>query len=117
MFPNIPQRFIIRELDRANGVVSSAVDALVLINPDFSGSTSPTLSNDVINGQKVTHQAIIQEIISKPEEEVSAIEEPVISRKDWDTIDPKTRQRVLAERKKAMLLKARDAFRKSKENN
>lgn len=116
MFPDIPQRFIIRELDRANGVVSNAVDALVLLNPDFSGSTSPTLSNDnLCSKDTVTHQAIIEEINSTAQELPLPTDEPKIDRKDWESTDAKARQRVLAERKRAMLLKARDAFRKSNE--
>ncbi len=118
MFPNIPQRYIIRELDRARGVVTTAVDALVLLNPDFSNDASPNLSEDGVSvGTNVTHQAIIEEINSKPEEELVHIEEPAMTRKEWEAADAKARLRVLAERKKAMLLRARDAFRKSNENN
>jgi hypothetical protein len=119
MFPNIPQRFIIRELDRASGVLSTAVDALVLINPDFSSDASPVLSDVLKFGGKVTHQAIIQEINSKSHEHQheSPVEQPLIDRKDWENTDAKVRLSVLANCKKAMLLKAREAFRKSNENN
>lgn len=120
MFPNIPQMYIVRELDRANGVASVAVDALVLMNPDFSGGETPQVPTreSLPAGYGVTHGAILEEINNSAAQEMDTpLEEPVISRKDWDSTNAKTRQRVLAERKKLMLLRAREAFRKSSEAN
>lgn len=114
MFPNIPRAHIIRELDRANGVVSVAVDALVLMSSDYPANSSlpvsPDLGAESAKATQTTLKAIIEDLNANPEESVQEIQ---LNRKEWDSADNETRQRLLAERKKAMLLKAREAFRKS----
>lgn len=116
MFPNIPRAHIVRELDRANGTVSVAVDALLLVSSDYPANSSLPISPEVeLEGKKVaqtTHKAIIEELNAHPE---NSVEEIQMNRKQWDSADNKTRQRILAERKKSMLLKAREAFRKTNE--
>lgn len=111
MFPNIPRAYIVRELDRADGVVAVAIDRLLLLAPDFAnhreGDESVESTSPVIQSTSTTHYNILKSL-----KEGETVMEPseTLTKKNWDSIDSKTRQRILTDKKKEMLLKAREAF-------
>lgn len=107
MFPNIPKPYIVRELDRADGNVSVAIDKLVLISPDFSDSpmtSSNSLASPLIKNPKFAMRAHKSD--ARDDEKV------ILTRKNWDSVDSETRQRVLLNKKMEMFMKARDSFTK-----
>lgn len=112
MFPNIPRSYIVRELDRADGVVSTAIDQLLLLAPDFANSRGEDESlestSPVIQSTSNTHYNILKSL--KEDEKVTETPSETLTKKNWDSSDSKTRQRILMEKKKEMLLKAREAF-------
>ena len=120
MFPNIPRAYIVRELDRADGVISAAIDRLILMAPDFmngndddsSLDTSPVARTDS-NAQYNLVKAVNSEKDESREDEKMQLEDDTkitLTQKNWDSVDSKTRQRLLTAKKKEMLLKAREAF-------
>lgn len=128
MFPHIPRAYIVRELDRCDGNVQAAVDRLVLLAPDFmefrgensvnntiSGTGTGTDSLDtspMITSAPNTHHNLLKSLNSSPlsSENLPADEPISLTKKNWDNIDAKTRQQILTERKKEMLMKARQSF-------
>lgn len=117
MFPNIPRAYIIRELDRADGVVTVAIDKLLLIAPDFMNSnndSSTTIdTTPVTSSAPSTHQSILNSIKSgggAAETAEKATDD--LTRRNWDEIDPGRKQAILAERKRSMLVRARESFLK-----
>lgn len=137
MFQNIPRAYIVRELDRAEGVQSVAIDALLLLNPDFAGSNgnneefvTPVLSNHNKNYRNLLNEIVRSEevgsgsrsgsdgsssVIDSKYDETPVIKTTQITKKDWDSTTPRERLCALTERKRLMLLKAREHFRKSQE--
>lgn len=126
MFPNIPRAYIIRELDRCDGNVQAAVDRLVLLAPDFmefrgEGNGSVDTRGDLdtspmITSAPNTHHNLLKSLKSSPlskeaeDEEKPEVAEISLTKKNWDKLDTKTRQQILMERKKEMLMKARESF-------
>lgn len=120
MFPNIPRSYIIRELDRANGVVSVAIDRLLLLAPDFminSGNNSSLDTSPVARSDSSTLYNILKTVETEHDEDDKSINKDksvnnktVLTKKNWDSVDPKIRQRILIDKKKEMLMKARQSF-------
>ena len=111
MFQNIPRSYIVRELDRANGNASTAIDRLLLLAPDFMENDSSLDTSPVARSDLSTHYNILKNV--KDEEEIVADGVSggvVLTKKNWDSVDPKIRQRILTGKKKEMLIKAREAF-------
>jgi hypothetical protein len=117
MFPNIPRAYIVRELDRADGVVAGAIDRLLLLAPDFAnsreGEESLESTSPVNQAASTTHYNILKSL-----KEGEAVTEPseMLTKKNWDSIDSKTRQRIMTEKKKEMLLKSRESFLSKQQN-
>lgn len=123
MFPTIPRPYVVRELDRAEGVMSVAIDALLLLNADFPSTETTTSASPNVGSATektpVTHQHILSVINSSDAERETvdlSLVNASISRKEWDATAPELRQRIIAERKKAMLVQARESFRRSRED-
>lgn len=120
MFPNIPRSYIIRELDRANGVVSVAIDRLLLLAPDFMSNSENNSSLDtspVARSDSSTLYNILKIVETEHYEDDKSINKDksvnnktVLTKKNWDSVDPKIRQRILIDKKKEMLMKARQSF-------
>lgn len=117
MFPNIPRAYIVRELDRADGAIPVAIDNLLLMVPDFinlSGSANDSSdrldTTPLINS--TTHHNLINSMKQNCGEgsQEPLEEEVVLNKKNWDKVDPQTRLRILADRKRKMLMKARESF-------
>lgn len=113
MFQNIPRAYIIRELDRANGNVSTAIDRLLLVAPDFMENDSSLDTSPVARSDLSTHYNILRTV--KDDEDIVADDISggggvVLTKKNWDSVDPKIRQEILTGKKKEMLMKAREAF-------
>ena len=117
MFPNIPRAFIVRELDRADGSIPVAIDNLLLIAPDFINVNGTNESSErldtspIIHTSQTTHYNILNsfkrgDLFPSNSDSDSA----ELTRKNWDKIDPETRQRILSDRKRQILLKARESF-------
>lgn len=118
MFPSIPRAYIVRELDRADGAVSVAIDNLLLLAADFmnSNESNTSLSTPAANANSNTHHNILRSL-EKSKGEVEGVKSTVdpsitVTKKNWDTIDSSTRQRILNEKKREMLIKARESFLK-----
>lgn len=122
MFPNIPRAYIIREMDRADGVVSVAIDRLLLLAPDFmndSGNNSSLDTSPVARSDSSTIYNILKTVETDDKSIIkdnSINTRTVLTKKNWDSVDPKIRQRILIDKKKEMLMKARESFL-SKEKN
>ena len=129
MFPNIPRAYIVRELDRSDGVVQSAVDRLVLLSADFidfregtgilsagmGASESALDTSPAITSAPSTHHNLLKSLKSSPKSSKlpdSSDDAVNLTKKNWDKIDSTTRQQILLERKKEMLIKARESFSK-----
>lgn len=124
MFPNIPRAYIIRELDRADGVVSVAIDRLLLLAPDFmndNGNNSSLDTSPVARSDSSTQYNILKTVETekdgKDEDEGKNINnnnndnnKNLLTKKNWDSVDPKIKQRILTVKKKEMLMKAREAY-------
>lgn len=122
MFPNIPRAYISRELDRADGVVSVAIDNLLLLAPDFinfnNDSREQLSTTPLMNSAPTTHHNIIKSLTGgsglKESTTVDNSEDsnvvPQLNKKNWDKVDPEDRQKIIAERKRQILLKARERF-------
>lgn len=132
MFPNIPRAYIVRELDRCDGNVQAAVDRLVLLAPDFmefrgehnaSDDTRGDLdTSPMITSAPNTHHNLLKSLKSSPlskeaeeDGEKPEVAEISLTKKNWDKLDTKTRQQILTERKKEMLMKARESFCKKEQ--
>ena len=132
MFPNIPRAYIIRELDRADGAIAKAIDNLLLMAADFVSDINDSLSNlsttPMTRSSIHTHHNIINSLKSKSDNasqesiendsEIDAVGLELIksgglTKKNWDSVDSKTRHRIILERKKSMLVKARESFLES----
>lgn len=116
MFPNIPRAYIIRELDRADGVVAVAIDNLIPIASDFinfnaTDSTDRLVTTPMIERGSSTHHNILK-TLDEPEEMLTSSSKmaAVLNRKNWDKIDEGSRKRILSERKREMIMKARECF-------
>lgn len=142
MFPNIPRSFIVRELDRCDGVVQLAIDKLILISPDFmdfrglSGETgqggqgrahdhgiisyetspaitrAPSTHHNLLNFLKTDQITSKSQLSCEDVPEKDYLSPSALTRKNWDKIDSSTRQRIMLERKKEMLMKAREIYTK-----
>lgn len=114
MFPNIPRTYIVRELDRADGVVPIAIDRLLLLVPDFMNLNEDESSLDtspVARSEPSTHHNLMKSIHDNENDDgVEERSDLMLTKKNWDSVDTKTRQRILMEKKKEMILKAREAF-------
>jgi len=116
MFQNIPRSYIVRELDRANGNVSTAIDRLLLLVPDFMENDSSLDTSPVARSDLSTHYNILKNVKDDEEIVVDGVSDGVsdggvvLTKKNWDSVDPKIRQRILTGKKKEMLIKAREAF-------
>ena len=116
MFQNIPRSYIVRELDRANGNVSTAIDRLLLLVPDFMENDSSLDTSPVARSDLSTHYNILKNVKDDEEIVVDGVSDGVsdggvvLTKKNWDSVDPKIRQRILTGKKKEMLMKAREAF-------
>lgn len=128
MFPNIPRAYVIRELDRADGAIAKAIDNLLLMAADFVSDINDSLSNlsttPMTRSSIHTHHNIINSLKSKGHESheseseidtvgLELIKSGGLTKKNWDSVDSKTRHRILLERKKSMLVKARESFLES----
>lgn len=131
MFPNIPRAYIVRELDRADGVSAQAIDNLLLMVPDFVNDINDSLSNlsttpltrsslhthhNIINSLKTNHGK--SDLGNDTDTDIDPVEIELIksdglTKKNWDSVNSKTRHRIIFERKKLMLMKARESFLKS----
>jgi hypothetical protein len=129
MFPHIPRPYLVRELDRAEGSVPRAVEALLLISADFSlpqaaprsDRSTPDLE-DKQGGPVSLHQHLLKELNREDAFHASRAEDIgtrtlQLDRKSWETLPSAQRQQVLTDRKKAMLFKARQTFRESQEQS
>lgn len=120
MFPNIPRAYIVRELDRADGVSAVAVDNLLLIASDYADLVESTtsLNSSTSASNPTSHNEILKSLTAEDEDRSNKdtgdkdkdISSSEITKKNWDKIDSKTRHRILSEKKKEMLLKARESF-------
>lgn len=130
MFPTIPRAYIIRELDRCDGNVSAAVDRLVLLTPDFmefrgeenvNGIVGQVDTSPAINSAPNTHHNLLNSLNNDHHPPSSGTDQPtnpklnLLTKKNWDKVDGETRHKILMERKREMLMKARESFTKSKE--
>lgn len=118
MFPSIPRAYIVRELDRADGVSSVAIDSLLLLAADFmdSNESNSSLNTPSISGNSNTHQSMLKSFSKDDLTAKARNADEVVTKKNWDTIDSKTRHRILSEKKRDMLVKARESFIKQSEN-
>jgi hypothetical protein len=114
MFPNIPRPYIIRELDRANGEASVAIDKLLLLAPDFMNGNESQSSLDtspMARSDSSTQYNIIKTVQSDGNIVAASSSGSVkLTKRNWDSVDSKTRQGILSIKKKEMLMKAREAF-------
>jgi len=118
MFPSIPRAYIIRELDRADGSSSVAIDNLLLLAPDFSsGGTDEgdsVSTTPLVNTSSHTHKSILSSLNNVTTSSLDETEEEVdLNKKNWDSFDSQSRQRILADRKREMVKKARESFMKN----
>jgi len=115
MFPDIPRPYLVRELDRAEGTMSVAIEALLGMNERFAGSESSTSLVPEVPKDKAasSHRQIVHEVEERTE--TSDAGSTVITRRNWDTLEASRRREILAERKRIMLRDARNSFFGSKQ--
>lgn len=138
MFPNIPRAYIVRELDRADGASARAIDNLLLMAPDFVSDINDSMSNltttPISRSSLHTHHNILSSLKAKDHSfdidgaddcssdididpvEMELIKNGGLTKKNWDSVDTKTRHRIILKRKKAMLIQARELFLKSEQS-
>jgi hypothetical protein len=118
MFPTIPRSYIVRELDRADGVVQVAVDNLILMSSDFSGSTSDiSVCSPFVDNKKFLKKLDDEDSTgNEAGDEMAKRKEVVLTKKNWDSVESGTRQRILHNKKRDMIMKARENYMKQEEN-
>ena len=127
MFPNIPRAYVVRELDRCDGSVESAVDKLVLMAPDFmgfrgedngNGSAGQVDTSPASTSAPSTHHNLLNSLNESNESKTVTLDgDPSITltKKNWDKVGVERRQQILMEKKREMLIKARESFCKKSE--
>jgi hypothetical protein len=122
MFPNIPRAYIIRELDRADGSSGVAIDNLLLLAPDFNTAREEEESistTPLVNTSSHTHKSILSSlnsVTSSTSLDSSDSPQVELNKKNWDSFDATSRRRILSDRKREMVKKARELFLKGESN-
>ncbi len=103
MFPNIPNDIINREIGRNRADLPSTIDSLLLISADYNISAT----NQEVNKEAEIEKDKFSDLLNSNDSNDFPVN---FSKKEFDSFDSTTRQRILKNRKAAMILEGRKKY-------